>query len=145
MILMRLIFCVVLACGALAGRTQSTIVARMVNLRNDKGVCRVCLFDRAEAFNGKGGTPVQCLQVPVKDRAAEATFSGLAAGTYAVFVFHDANNNNKFDTNIFGIPKEGYGASRNNLPFAAAPSFNSNKIVIAPDTVTTLTIRLRNL
>jgi uncharacterized protein (DUF2141 family) len=145
MILMRLIFCVILICGPLIGHSQSTIVARMVNLRNDKGVCRVCLFDRPEAFNGKGGTPVQCLQVPVKDRIAEATFSNLPAGTYSVFVFHDANNNSKFDTNFLGIPKEGYGASRNNLPFAAAPSFNSNKITIAPNTVTTLSIRLRNL
>jgi uncharacterized protein (DUF2141 family) len=145
MMLTRVIFCVILICGAIIGRSQSTIVARMVNLRNDRGVCRVCLFDRPEAFNGKGGKPVQCLEVPVKDRVAEAAFSNLPAGTYAVFVFHDANNNDRFDTNWLGIPSEGYGASRNNLPFAAAPSFNSNKIVVAPNTVTTLQIRLRNL
>jgi uncharacterized protein (DUF2141 family) len=145
MMLKQWIGVAVLLCGNFLGKGQSTIVARMVNLRSDKGVCRVCIFDRPEAFNGKGGTPLQCLAVPVKGRAAEATFSNLRPGTYAVFVFHDANNNDHFDTNWMGIPKEGYGASRNNLPFAAAPSFNNNKIDIAANTVTTVTIRLRNL
>ncbi|TCJ14113.1 DUF2141 domain-containing protein [Flaviaesturariibacter flavus] len=126
-------------------QAQCSIVAKMTNLRNDKGVCRVCLFDRPEAFNEKGGSPLRCVVAPVRDRTAEATFANLAPGTYAVFVFHDANNNERFDTNFLGIPKEGYGASRNNLPFAAAPAYNSNKITIADRTITTLHIRLRNL
>jgi uncharacterized protein (DUF2141 family) len=142
---MRLPLCIILVCSSLAGAAQSSVVARIVNLRNDKGLCRVCIFDRQEAFNGKGGKPLQCQELLIKDRAAAATFTGLAAGTYAIFVFHDANNNNKFDTNFLGIPTEGYGASKNHLPFAAAPSFNSNKFSVAANTITTLTIKLRNL
>ncbi|RYY98694.1 MAG: DUF2141 domain-containing protein [Chitinophagaceae bacterium] len=134
-----------LLCGTLGAAAQSSIVARMTNIRNDKGVCRVCVFDKAEAFKGESGSPVQCQQVAVQGGTAEATFSGLPAGNYAVFVFHDANNNNKMDKNFLGIPKEGYGASRNNLPFAAAPSFDGNRITIADKTTTTVRIRLRNL
>ncbi|RYZ20046.1 MAG: DUF2141 domain-containing protein [Chitinophagaceae bacterium] len=145
MAMKRLILMAALCGGSGALRAQSSIVAKMTNLRNDKGVCRVCLFDRPEAFNEKGGTPLRCVVAPVRNRAAEAAFTDLAPGTYAVFVFHDANNNDRFDTNWMGIPKEGYGASRNNLPFAAAPSFNGNKITITAHTTTTLNIRLRNL
>ncbi|MCB1144126.1 MAG: DUF2141 domain-containing protein [Leptospiraceae bacterium] len=38
-------------------------------------------------------------------------FHNLAPGRYAVAVFHDENENNKLDSNLLGIPKEGYGFS----------------------------------
>jgi uncharacterized protein (DUF2141 family) len=44
-----------------------------------------------------------------------------------------------------GIPKEGYGASKNSLPFAAAPGFNSNKFEVKNNASTLLTIKLRYL
>ena len=123
---------------------QSRIVATLTNLRNEKGVCRVCLFNSADAFNGEGGTPVKCATVSTRE-SSTVVFDGVSAGTYAVFVLHDANNNNRMDKNFLGIPKEGYGASRNNLPFAAAPTFQGNKFVVGNQTTTTLNIRLRNL
>jgi uncharacterized protein (DUF2141 family) len=41
------------------------------------------------------------------------TFKDLEKGTYAIKLFHDVNNNGKMDTNMFGIPQEGYGFSNN--------------------------------
>jgi uncharacterized protein (DUF2141 family) len=124
---------------------QSRIVAQISNVRNDKGVCQVCLYNNATSFSGDGGTPVQCVQSPVKNGTSEALFVNVLPGTYAIMVFHDANSNKKLDQNFIGIPKEGYGASRNKLPFASAPSFNDNKFTITDKTTTTLRIRLRNL
>lgn len=123
---------------------QSGIVANITKFSNNKGVCRACLFDKAEAFAGKGA-PVKCVQVSIINVKAQAVFMDIAPGTYAVSVFHDANNNNEFDTNFLGIPKEGYGASRNNLPFAAAPGFKENSLEIKNNTITTITIKLRYL
>ena len=37
----------------------------------------------------------------------------IATGKYTILYFHDENKNNKLDTNILGIPKEGYGFSNN--------------------------------
>lgn len=128
----------------LQAQAQSRVVAQISRFRNDKGVCRACLFNNAAAFEGKGA-PVQCVEVAIKNKEARAEFTGVAAGTYAVLVFHDANNNKKFDTNFLGIPSEGYGASRNNLPFAAAPGYNGNKFDLPDRFVITLPIRLRNL
>lgn len=129
----------------MATQAQSKIVARISNVRNDRGVCQVCLFNNAASFKGESGTPVQCVQAPVKGGQSEALFENIPAGMYAVMVFHDANKNKKLDQNFLGIPKEGYGASQNKLPFASAPSFNDNKFLVPDKTVTTLRIRLRNL
>lgn len=129
---------------ATISKAQSKIIAVISNVRNDRGVCRVCLFNTAASFNGDAA-PVQCAQATVKGGLSEARFENVPAGVYAVAVFHDANNNNKMDKNFLGIPKEGYGASRNKLPFAAAPGFDDNKFTVPDKTTTTLRMRLRNL
>lgn len=123
---------------------QSKVIANMGSFKNNKGVCRVCLFNNASSFSGKG-EPVQCLAIDIKNKSAQAVFLNIPPGTYAVSFFHDANNNNSFDTNFLGIPKEGYGASRNNLPFAAAPTFEGNKFTLPANSAITLTMRLRYL
>lgn len=138
------LICVALAAaGAL--QAQSRIIAQISNVRNDRGVCQVCLYNNATAFKGNQGTPVQCVQAGVQGGLSEALFQNVPAGVYAVMVFHDANNNRKLDQGFLGIPKEGYGASRNKLPFASAPSFEENKFTVPDGTTTTLRIRLRNL
>jgi len=126
-------------------KAQNKIVAQILNFENNKGVCRACLFNSAASFSGDGGEPFRCLQLPVKGKAAEAVFENIPSGNYAIFVFHDENANNKIDKNFVGIPKEGYGASKNKLPFAGAPTFEENKFYVAPNRPTTLTIKLRNL
>lgn len=142
---MKVLLLNLLLAVGVSGSAQSKIIAQIANARNDRGVCRVCLFNNAAAFTGDSGAPVQCVQASVKSGKAEAVFENITAGEYAVAVFHDANNNNKMDKNFLGIPKEGYGASRNKLPFASAPSFDDNKFTVPAKTTTTLRIRLRNL
>jgi uncharacterized protein (DUF2141 family) len=124
--------------------SQSGIVAEIANLRSDKGVCQVCLFNNKEAFNGNG-SPVQCFQAAVRNKKAMVYFQNIVPGKYAILVFHDANQNRKLDKNFLGIPKEGYGASRNDLPFASAPGFEDNSFEVKPQATTRLSIRLRYL
>jgi uncharacterized protein (DUF2141 family) len=131
--------------GGLQVQAQSKIVATISNFENNKGFCRACLFNTAASFKGESGTPVQCVQVPVANNKSQLQFDNIAPGTYAVFLFHDTNGNNKMDKNFMGIPKEGYGASQNRLPFASAPTFNDNKFMVGSNTTTQLTIKLRNL
>jgi uncharacterized protein (DUF2141 family) len=35
-------------------------------------------------------------------------FSDIKPGNYAIAVIHDENRNGELDTNMFGIPKEGW-------------------------------------
>jgi len=122
---------------------QAAVSATITNFSNNKGVCRACIFNNAEGFKKSAGA-VLCATIPISGKTAIVNFKNLPAGTYAISVFHDANNNNQFDTNFLGIPKEGYGASGNNLPFASAPTFSANKFELVSGQVN-LNIRLRNL
>jgi uncharacterized protein (DUF2141 family) len=135
-----ILFCMVLS---QVGKSQTTVAVRVDNFKNDKGVCRACLFNSAASFNGEG-TPMQCVQVLIKNKKANVYFNKVGSGIYAISVFHDANNNSKMDKNFLGIPKEGYGASQNDLPFASAPSFADNKFTVQNKPVS-LIIKLRNL
>lgn len=137
-------FLVAVCLLSLAAVGQNRVVAEITNFKNDKGVCRACLFNTPSAFRGETGEPYKCVAVPVKNKIAQAVFD-VQKGTYALFVFHDENENNKMDKNFLGIPKEGYGASKNKLPFAAAPRYDENKFLVEDNRVVTLRVKLRNL
>lgn len=128
--------------SSVGAAAQNNVVVHVSNFENNKGVCLVCLFDNASAFTGKG-QPVKKIIVAATTGTAVATFSNVPVGTYAVSVIHDANANNKFDTNFLGIPTEGYGASQNKLPFASAPKFDANKFSVAANATVTVPIKLR--
>jgi uncharacterized protein (DUF2141 family) len=125
--------------------SQTNVIADISNVRNNKGVCRACLFNSPLSFAGETGKPFQCVTVPVTNKTSKAVFSNVPAGTYAMFVFHDENNNSKMDKNFIGIPKEGYGASKNRLPFASAPNYNENKFSVDGKNLVTLEVKMRNL
>jgi uncharacterized protein (DUF2141 family) len=61
-------------------------------------------------------------QITGKDASFE--FSDIKPGKYAIAVIHDENCNGKLDTNMFGIPKEGYGFSSGAEVTMSAPSFS---------------------
>jgi len=137
-----ILFCLI---SGLTANGQNKILAKITNFENQKGVCQACLFNNAASFNGEGGTPFQCVKLSIMGKTIEVIFENIPAGTYALFVLHDANSNNKMDKNWLGIPKEGYGASRNKLPFAKAPGFSENQFTITEITTTRINIHLRNL
>jgi uncharacterized protein (DUF2141 family) len=129
--------------GSLYSSGQSKLTFSVSNFENNKGVCRACLFNSEESF--KQNKAIQCITIPVANKAAVVEFTNIAPGTYSMFVFHDANNNNKMDKNFLGIPSEGYGASKNNLPFAAAPTFSGNQFTVTKGFNYSFKVRLRNL
>ena len=122
---------------------QNRVIASVTQLANNRGVCRACLFSTAVSYQKMEA--VQCLSVPIINQKALFTFNDIPKGKYALFVFHDVNENNKLDKNWLGIPSEGYGASRNKLPFAAAPAFESNSFILNSKDSLVLPVRIRNL
>jgi uncharacterized protein (DUF2141 family) len=76
-----------------------------------------------------------------KGYAAEVTDTSLEfsvelpEGEYAISVYHDANDNNKLDTGIFGIPSEGYGFSNNVKGFMGPPSYEKTKFSLTTDSM----------
>jgi uncharacterized protein (DUF2141 family) len=60
-----------------------------------------------------------------------ARLDDVPTGRYAISVLHDENDNQKMDRNFIGIPKEGYGFSRDAKVVAGPPSFDDAAFDVA--------------
>lgn len=59
--------------------------------------------------------------------------ANVPAGTWAVLVYQDENENGKLDQALFGIPLENYGFSRDARGHFGAPSFDEAAIEVKDD------------
>ena len=102
------------AAGPAAAQSSptTTLTVNIAGLKNNQGVCKVCLFNKPDGFPNEDAKALRCVEASIKGTASQYVFANLPAGTYAVAVVHDENHNKKLDTNFMGIPKEQYGASR---------------------------------
>nr|WP_321986718.1 DUF2141 domain-containing protein [uncultured Lichenicoccus sp.] len=82
------------------------------------------------------------LRVPLSTRQATACFAVSEAGSYAVAIYHDENDNHHFDRNFLGLPVEGYGFSNDAAPMFAPPKFDAVKFTVHAG-VNRIAIRLR--
>lgn len=98
--------------GMLPGAVPtSTLDISIDKLRSAKGLVRICLT--ADPMNFPGC--VDDARAITRNLPADmhiARFEGLPPGTYAVAIIHDENGNARLDT-FLGIPREGFGFSRN--------------------------------
>lgn len=113
---------------------------RIDRLRSSKGVLRICLTADPKNFPGcVDDARAITRSVPASEH--EVQFSGLPYGQYAIAVIHDANNNAKLDT-LLGIPREGFGFSRNPTINFGPPRFKSAEFGVESAPVTQ-TIEMR--
>ncbi|MCP3736039.1 DUF2141 domain-containing protein [Sphingomonas sp. RP10(2022)] len=101
------------------------------HLRSAKGMLRVCLTaDPANFPACVDDADAVTRSVPAGTHALR--FDGLPLGQYAVAVIHDENGNAKLDT-IAGIPREGFGFSRNPVIRFGAPRFAAARFAVTSD------------
>lgn len=86
-----------------------------------QGAVRAALFDKAEGFP-RGTALRTAMAQPVQGKAT-LQFADLPAGEYALTAFLDENSNTTLDTNLFGLPTEPYGFSRNARGMTGPPAF----------------------
>jgi uncharacterized protein (DUF2141 family) len=79
--------------------------------RNNQGQVGCALFKSPDAFPSEDLKAFRLVNVAIHDGHAQCEFQNIPPGVYAVAVMHDENGNNKLDTGLFGIPKEGFGFS----------------------------------
>ena len=113
------------AFAALVGATApGSVDAGVVGLRSLKGQILVCMTTRADHFPDCQDDPqARRMKVPAAT-ATELKFTGLPTGNYAIALIHDENGNNKLDTFV-GIPREGFGFSRNPVIRFGPPKFDA--------------------
>ena len=94
----------------------------------------------AQVFKGKenykNGKPESSLIIPAKKGKNTFSFQNLEHGEYAVRLFHDINDNNDLDTNVFGMPTEGYGFSNQAVGNFGPAQYKDMVVIIGKDTET---------
>lgn len=128
-----------LGTGVVSGQEYSLTV-NVTHLRSDSGKLYLSLYRSAEGYPQRASAAYRLAFGAIENGRCRIVLDKIPAGVYAVACYHDENNNGKIDTNFFGIPKEGTGASRDAKGSMGPPKFNDAKFALAKDT--TIEIRV---
>ncbi len=112
--------------GYAGDNQKARLIVKIKGLKNDNGTVKVALCNSSENYKDNR-SPFKAEIIEIKNNIAIAVFDNLPAGNYAVKAFHDENNNDDFDTNFLGIPKEDYGFSNNVRGLFGPPSWDAAK------------------
>lgn len=107
------------------------LTIEVTNISEPTGEVRWVLFDSEESYQS-GEAPVLSARNRVDGDSMKITMHNLPAGRYAVKLFHDANKNGELDSNMVGLPTEGYGFSNNAGRFGP-PSFEDAAVTLEDD------------
>ena len=99
---------------------------KILNIKNSTGTIACALFESSEGFpKDYLHSATNIMSIKIRGKQASCDFQDIAPGTYALAVIHDENMNGKIDTNLVGIPTEGYGFSNDAKAMFSAPSFSA--------------------
>jgi uncharacterized protein (DUF2141 family) len=121
-----IILSALLAATPAAGELEVSIE----RLRSARGRVHLCLTRDRAHFPNCASDP-HALKRSVSAGTVKVRVEGVRPGAYALSVFHDENGNGKLDT-FAGIPREGFGFSRNPVIRFGAPRFRQVVIDLEP-------------
>ena len=102
------------------------IHVNILNIRNSTGTVDCALFESPEGFPTEVlRSATNVMVIKVRKTQARCDFEDIPPGRYALAVIHDENMNGKLDTNVLGIPTEGYGFSNDVKGLFGAPAFSA--------------------
>lgn len=132
-----------LSTPALAGQELGTIRVQVIGIAAPIGTLKLSLDNSEDSFLGKNNT--QDFKVGATSALAPTSdylFPNVPFGTYAIKLFHDANDNDQLDTNLLGIPAEAYGVSNDARGMFGLPAF-ADAAFVHRGKETVLTIHIR--
>jgi len=113
-------------------------------LRNDKGSLMLAIYNSADGFPDDKNKIYMNKIIQLKNAdLANLTLDLPAKGSYAIAIIHDENENQKLDTNFFGVPTEGYGFSNNKTGMFGPPSFKDSSFSLLGKTKDKIQINVK--
>lgn len=112
----------------LGAASPGALELQIAGLRSAKGLVQVCLTRDPVNFPGCTDDSF-AIKRKVPARTTRLTFDGLPTGGYAAALIHDENGNDRLDT-VLGIPREGFGFSRNPAIGFGPPKFQAARFTI---------------
>jgi len=130
-----LLFVVAAASGELwaqptAAKTGQVIVD-VVGLHSAQGRVFVALWCNGTGFPGEVKKACASKVANAQKGRLRVVFDAAPVGDFAVSMIHDENSNNTLDRNFLGIPKEGWGASRDAKASFGPPSYPDARLTLA--------------
>ena len=119
---------------------NGTFKLKIQGLKSTKGAVAVALYDHPDKFLEKEFTSIH---QEIEDENLEITFKNIPAGTYAISMFHDENNNKVMDKNFMGIPSEPYAFGNNARGIFGPPDFSESSVQVHENKVTEMVIILK--
>lgn len=122
--------------------SSSTLSVTVDGLRDQRGQVCFSLFSTKQGFPSSSDRALESRCIKAGDTPLAVTFSNLSAGSYAVALIHDANTDGTLNRGFLGIPKEGFGFSRNPRIRTGPPSFEDAAVSVS-GTTTNIQIQLK--
>jgi uncharacterized protein (DUF2141 family) len=116
----RIILIGILTAAATVFTYAQTMTVVVKNVKSDVGTVRLAVYSSEDQFMKN---EIAGIEVKSVNGQAVAVFKNLGTGTYAISVMHDANDNKELDSNMFGVPKEGFGFSNDAMGMFGPPDF----------------------
>ena len=113
-----------------AQENKGNIEVNITGFKNSLGKAGITLFSSEKGFPMKSELSLERLFADIEKSSCTVVLRDLPYGTYAVSVFHDENSNEKIDTNIIGMPKEGVGSSNNAKGKFGPPKYKDASFVL---------------
>jgi uncharacterized protein (DUF2141 family) len=101
----------------------ATLTVHVGNISPKGGTLRLSLYDEF-TWSASSDDPIASANVTAAAPQTTVVLKDVKPGVYAVKTYQDANNNDKFDQNFFGLPLERFGFSHDARPFLSEPSFD---------------------
>ena len=111
---------------------DNSVTITIENIKNTNGTIQIAIFDKSESFPKPGGE-FKVAKYKIVAGQSQFKIKDIPNGEYAIAIHHDENSDGKMNTNLIGIPKEGYAFSKNFKPKFSAPKFSDCAIQINND------------
>jgi uncharacterized protein (DUF2141 family) len=92
---------------------KETLTVVINGIQNQKGQICIGVYAKEKGFPMSASGVLQSACAKIAGKTVKQQFFGLKPGNYAVAVVDDQNGDRKLNTDFFGIPKEGFGISKN--------------------------------
>jgi uncharacterized protein (DUF2141 family) len=110
----------------------SSMLVQVHGVRSGSGMLVAVLYgDKPELFLKKGAR-VARERAPARPGSVALCLEAPGPGSYAVAVYHDENDNRRFDRAWTGLPTEGFGVSNNPRPVLRPPTYGESAIQVGP-------------
>jgi uncharacterized protein (DUF2141 family) len=123
---------------AIVMNSGTTLTLTIEGVRSPRGKIMAALL-KADMTAGVARRVDATMATPVTGTTT-IRFEGLAPGDYAVKLFHDENSNGEMDSNLFGIPSEGYAFSNRARASFGPPKFEQMKFTVTAEPAATAAV-----